>query len=185
MTPHQVAHWVAHSAPSVPSLAARTPTSSAPPVALVSDPASGRPWQLDDAAELARLYAWDGDRAIAKKLGCAPLTVRRARERFGIAAPVGRRRGRSLQVVSPNGNGQPHGELVLTGTALQMVTRFNEDQRLFGGAPPTDELLAKRIHAYHEATLNGDRLAEEDALMAIASAAGLIHQHRQRLRRGA
>ena len=181
----QVASSVASSAPPLPSAVAGRATSSAPPVALLSPSAPGRPSQLDDADWLRRRYAQDGDNRIAEELGCAPLTVRRARERLGIASePTGRRRGRSLQAVPADGHQQPSGEIVLTGTALAIVTRFNEDQKHFGGAPATDELLAARIRAYSEAKLAGDRLAIEDALLAIASAAGLIHQHQQRLRKG-
>jgi len=105
--------------------------------------------------------------------------VRAAADRLGIPPLPPGRRGRPLQVVPPAGH-EHHGEMVLTGTALAILTRFQEEQSK--RAPATDELLAKRIRAYSQAQTEGDQLAAEDALLAIASAAGLIHQHRRRLR---
>ncbi len=54
----------------------------------------GRPWQLDSFIWLAAAYEKLGDRAIAAELGCARLTVTRARKRLGIPSHRhGRRRG--------------------------------------------------------------------------------------------
>lgn len=110
--------------------------------------------------------------------------VRLARERLGIPSLPPGRRGRPLQVVPPAGHERRHGELILTGTTLAILTRFQEEQASHGkGKPaPTDALLAERIRAYSQAQTNGDQLAAEDALLAIAAAAGLIHQHQRKLR---
>lgn len=65
-------------------------------------------------------------------------------------------------------------------TARLILSRFvGESKRLI---PATDRLLAARIRAYRQAAIARDELAMEDALVAIASAAGLIHQHQRRLR---
>lgn len=145
-------------------------------------PAPGRPWQLDDRDELVRLYARLGDAAIGRELHCAPLTVIRARERHGIASlPAGRRRG--LQLIAPDGQPRPAGQMILTGTALQTLTRFEQDQQRKGAAP-SDTLLAMRIHEYAQANAGGDFLAQQDARLAIASVAMLIHQHEAKLHGG-
>lgn len=107
--------------------------------------------------------------------------VRLARERLGIPSLPPGRRGRQLQVVPPDGHERRNGEIVLTGTALAILERFQQDQRNRGPAP-TDTLLAGCIRAYSQAQTNGDQLAAEDALLSIASAAGLIHQHQRKLR---
>jgi len=50
------------------------------------------------------------------------------------------------------------------------------------GSPPTEDLLVARIRAAHEARQAGDGLAYDDALLSIASAAGLTHARRQTVR---
>lgn len=122
---------------------------------------------------------------IALELGCTRLTVRRARERLGInAASVGRRRGATLRVHPPAPSDEPTGSITVTGTAGQMLDRFMRESRT-GGPAPTEDLLVERLRAAHDAREHGDQLAYEDALLAISSAAGLIHQHQRRLRSAA
>ena len=162
----------------VPSDGLGTRTPQASPAALVSVPASGRPPELDDPRWLRARLEVDGTPAIARELGCSRKMVRAAADRLGIPPLPPGRRGRPLQVVPPAGH-EHHGEMVLTGTALAILTRFQEEQR---GVAAVDKTLARRVVDYAEADANGDDLAAEDALLSIASAAGLIHQHRRRLR---
>ena len=171
------------------------PTPAEPKAHLSLPPASGRDASerraeadrlLSDPAWLRRQYEQHGDDTIARDLSLAldlhvsRKTVRLARDRLGIQSLPPGRRGRPLQAVPPAGHERQNGEMVLTGTALAMLTRFQKEQSK--RAPATDEVLAKRIRAYSQAQTEGDQLAAEDALLAIASAAGLIHQHRRRLR---
>lgn len=119
--------------------------------------------------------------SIALQLGVSRGSVIRARDRLGIPSHgPGRRRG-----VSGSSSTQP-GVAVQSGgeTAMLMLVRFVSESRASGPAP-SDQLLACRIRAYHEARLHGDQAAAEGALLDIASAAGLIHQHQRRLRRAA
>lgn len=112
------------------------------------------------------------------------MTVRNARKRLGIAsASVGARRGRTL-TVAPPAPARPTGSITVTGTAGKMLERFMSEARA-GGPAPTEQLLATRIRALHDAGQHADPLAYEDALLAVASAAGLIHQHQRRLRSAA
>lgn len=121
---------------------------------------------------------------IALELGVSRKAVRLACERFDIPAqPVGARRGRSL-VVAPPAPSEPTGTITLTGTAAMMLARFQRES-CAAGPSPSEELLLARMVAAHRAKEAGDQLAYEDALLAIASAAGLVHQHQQRLRRAA
>lgn len=144
---------------------------------------STRPWQLDDRAWLQRRYLLEGDMSIALDLHVSRGSVIRARERLRIpSSPVGRRRG-SLQLTPAAGQDDSIASMTLTGTPLAILTRLAEDQKTYGGASaPTEALLARRVTAVAEASRAGDQLAYEDALLAVASMAGLIHQHQQRLR---
>jgi hypothetical protein len=96
---------------------------------------------------------------------------------------VGRRRGRSLAVTPAAGHGPPTGTVTFTGTLGLIVERFQHESTQREQA--TEDLLAERIRAAHEAHEAGDQFAYEDALIDIASAAGLVHQHQRRLRRAA
>ena len=136
-----------------------------------STTASGRPWQLDDHDWLAHRYAKDGDRIIARELGCAPNTVTRARQRLGIASlPNGRRRSQSTTTGSRS-----------SVSLASLIERFGEDRR--HRTPATDDLLIARCKAWLDAKQHHDQLATEDALLSIASAALLVHEHQLKLRK--
>lgn len=152
------------------------------PVSLVSnDSASGRiDPRLNDPDWLRREYRASGDKAIAKMLGCHPLTVKRRRERFGIAPEgPGRRRGVATSTVR-----ELRPAFALTDETERLILdrlRAEQTKRV----SPSEDVLAERIRAAHDARLHGNQLAYEDALIDIASSAGLIHRHQRRLRRAA
>lgn len=131
-----------------------------------------RPRELDDPVWLKRQYQQRGDQAIADELGVAYLTVRRARDRLGIMShPRGRRRG-VVATIAPASQSHP--------TAMLIATRFAQECR---GAPaPSFELLLSRLVNVDRARKAGDDEGVDDALIALASAAGLVFEHRQRLR---
>lgn len=146
----------------------------------MSNAAFGRPWQLDDRDWLARRYALDGDRVIAKELGVAHSTVVEARRRLRIkAAPNGRRRGSLRAVSDATTDVRPSP----TGSLAALVDRFEDDHRHRAAA--TDDLLIARCKAWLDAKQHHDQLATEDALLSIASAALLIHEHQLKLRKAA
>lgn len=148
----------------------------------MSDTAFGRPWQLEDRDWLARRYAVAGDRAIAKELGCSPSTVMAARRRLEITpAPDGRRRGgRASSASEP---AAPSGPPALTGSLAELVHHFQEDHRT--RAPATRDLLIARCKGWLDAEKNHDQPGIEDALLSVASAALLIHEHQVKLRKAA
>ena len=149
------------------------------PPASMSHTAPGRPWQLDSRDWLCRALARDGERTIAQQLGVSRGSVVRARERLGLSAPGrGRRRGTAGASTRQD---PPAAFQATSPTALLVLARFTSESRT-GGPAATESLLAVRIKAASEARLHGDQLAYEDALLGIASAAGLIHQHTRRLR---
>ena len=148
----------------------------------MSDTAFGRPWQLEDRDWLARRYAEVGDRAIAKELGCAHSTVTAARRRLKITpAAEGRRRGDRPSAVSESvGKPAPMGS---ADSLTALADHFDEDHRT--KAPATRDLLIARCRGWLDAERNHDQLATEDALLSIASAALLVHEHQLKLRKAA
>lgn len=129
-----------------------------------------RPPQLDDPDWLARAYADRGDMAIALELGCDRKTVRLARQRLGIrSAPPGPRRGSLTAHVGAPARDD-------TDTLGLVAERFQLDQT----DPlivPDDRLLATRIRVVSAA--HGDDREYDRALISLAAAALLVHEHRQ------
>ena len=143
-----------------------------------------RPVKLDDREWLKRRYRLIGDRAIAKELGCARSTVSRARIRLGIPSEhVGPRRGVTTSSTRDFATAPAKGELILTGSLAALAQRFSEDQR--HRVPPSREVLIASCKGWLDAERNHDQLGTEDALLSIASAALLIHDHQVKLRKAA
>lgn len=133
-----------------------------------------RPSQLDDRVWLARMYQFYGDRQIAKDLDVTPKRVRLARQRLGIASlPPGPRHGIAA-VPKPVPD-----ELDATERAFRDSYRARKRHR----APATEEALARAVVALHDADREHEPHAYDAALMDIAAAAAMIHDHRQKLRR--
>jgi hypothetical protein len=150
-------------------------TTPAPPVSPVTDPASGRPPELDDPEWLARKLATDGTMAIALELGVSRKVVRTRCEQFGLRPADhgnGRRRGVPL----------PAPRLTTDSSTLDLI-RDRLERDLRRRVPATEGLFVQRLQAVQDARTNGDHLAEEDAWIGVAAAAGLVHQHKRKLRR--
>jgi hypothetical protein len=113
--------------------------------------------------------------AIALDLGVSRKAVRLARERLGIASrPAGRPRGSSVtSVIPPIAGFRP--------AALQIAARIGRQSRP-GGPAPTYDLLLGRLVEIDRARRAGDVHGEEDALVELGAAAGLVLDHLRRLR---
>lgn len=139
------------------------------------DPVSSRPVQLDDRDWLARRYAKHGDAEIAQQLGCAKATVLRARRRLNIPSrEPGRQSGAKLRLTTDRDK---------PSSLNLFAERFHNDQRR--QVPATDEHLIACCQGWLDAKQHHDQAATEDALLSIASAALLIHEHRSKLRKAA
>lgn len=135
-----------------------------------------RPSQLDDRVWLARMYQFYGDRQIAKDLDVTPKRVRLARQRLGIASlPPGPRHGIAA-VPKPVVD-----DLDATERAFRDQYRVWKRRRV----PPTEQTLATAIRAAHDADREHEPHAYDAALIDIAAAAAMIHDHLQKLRRAA
>lgn len=129
--------------------------------------------RLADRDWLAGTLERHGEMWIALELGVNRKTIRRRIETFGLSAhPPGRRRG--VPATTPGRGPDPN------PTAMLIVTRYAQEQR--ARVPPTEILLAGRIRAAQEARSAGDDPAYDDALLAIAAAAGLLLDHRRKVR---
>lgn len=106
-------------------------------------------------------------------LGASRETVRLARRHMNVQ-PLsrGRARGASITVATTT-PARKSVEVLLLG-------RMEAERDKIA---PTEDLLVARIRDAHEARAAGDRNAYDDALLAISSAAALIYEHRQKLRR--
>ena len=147
--------------------------------------------RLADPAWMARTLERHGEMWIALEIGVSRTTVRPRIAQHALASqPPGRRRGVTQTVISPSAapagrdRGRPRRALPVEPTAILIVGRFTRESRT-GGPAPSEDLLVQRIRAAHEARAAGDDPAYDDALLAIASAAGLLYEHRQKLRRSA
>lgn len=110
--------------------------------------------------------------SIALDLHVSRGTVIRARKRLGIASlPPGRRRG------SPTVSTR---HLRLTQSAGDLIADLIEVERTLE-VPATLEFLLERVGAVLRAHYAGERRAEMEALLGVASVAGLCHDHMQRL----
>lgn len=129
---------------------------------------------LDDAEWLREKYARDGERTIARELGVSRGTVRRRLQAHGIvSAESGRRRGaRQLVAAYSRQAGAP--ELI--------AARIVEEQQRQPGPARTLTLIADRVRALHDASCAGDERDTDEALVSLASACGLVLDHRARLR---
>lgn len=145
-------------------------------------PSRGRPAELNDRDWLVRQLATKGERQIATELGCNRKTVRAAIERLSVAAASeGRRRGDNAGRRVTDGL---HATTSDHPTVRLVVDRFERERKPRGPAA-TEDLLVGRLRAAHEARAGGDEMGYDGELIGIASAAMLIHEHRQQLRKAA
>lgn len=137
--------------------------------------------RLADPVWLARTLEQHGEMWIALEVGVDRKTIRRRLVTLGICARVpGRRRG----VTTITTTTAPNLTAAIDATAVAFLARYQSESRPSGPAA-TEDLLILRIRAAHDAKAAGDDLAYDDALLAIAAAAALVHNHRQKLRRTA
>lgn len=136
----------------------------APPGTL---PADGRTTPaariLDDPDWLREAYTALTDAQIAAILGCTPGRVWRARAKHHIPS---RRRG------VQRGSGQE-----MVGSEQPVVERIREQRGMIAA---TEATLKRRIVALAHSRADADAYA--DALLDLAAAAALIHEHQQKLR---
>lgn len=122
-------------------------------------------------------YRSASNTSIANLLGCHVQTVRAARRRNGVAAlPAGRARGGVTSV--------PRVDLRAKPTAMLIVSRYAKEAQP-GGPAPTREYLWARMRAAMQADAAGDDDAFDDSLLGLASAAALVYDQRQKVRRAA
>lgn len=146
--------------------AGRTMPATSPEVVLTAIDISRRPVEFDEPGWLAYRYErGDGDRAIARELGVTRKMVTAERGRQGIASrPPGRPRGPAVPM-----------------SALLIAARIREQSRATGPAP-TYDLLLGRLAEIDRAHRAGETHAEEDAIIELAAACGLVFDHLRRLR---
>lgn len=137
-------------------------------------PAPGRrPPELDNPAWLRARYERDGDNVIATELGVSRKAVRVARQRHGIES---RGPGRPRGAVSSR-----RAAVEYRSAAFEIVARIGRQSRA-GGPAPTYDLLLGRLAEIDRARRAGDTAAEEDGLIELGAACGLVLEHLRRLR---
>jgi hypothetical protein len=94
---------------------------------------------------------------------------------------VGRGRRRGTQASAGPATSANAPDRHQTTTEELLLDRYRRESQP-GGPAPTENLLVASIRAAHEARAAHDNAAYDDALLSIASAAMLVHRHRQKLK---